>query len=591
MSAAMPRRVLAMLLVNYNRPVSMGSLIDELWESGPPRLARKTVQTYVYQIRRQLGDAGKTLIESRADGYVLRLAENELDLQQFDATVRHARAAMGDQDTAEALAMFREALGLWRGRALEDVEPGSALAARIEHIERQRTQAHAEAVDAAMKLGRYREVVDDLALLTREHPFHEGFHVQFMTALAGVGDRSRALDVFEGLRKRLGAELGLDPSDRLSDLHLALLTNAVRLAPGNTSSGRTRVLPAELPAVAVTPVGREDILTKLTGLRESRSKSPAVAVLTGQTGIGKTLLAVRAGHDLRADFPDGQLFARLGSGDPCTVLGSFLRSVGIAEHEIPPNLADRERLYRSSTADRRILVVLDDASDAAQVRPLLPAGSGCAVIVAARTRLAGLDGASVTTVGPLGPTEGVAMLASLLGADRVAREPETATRLVQLCEGLPLAIRAAAEKLLARPLWPIDELATRMEDPARRLQELVTGDHDPAERFEEAFHRFTPPYRWAFRRLVSLGTQPFTVEQSAAMLGVDSGSAECPLAELVAAHALMVVGIGEDGSTLFRFPELMRLHVLTHHDETRPPECLPTDVREWTGARIPAAAV
>jgi DNA-binding SARP family transcriptional activator len=587
----MPRRVLAMLLTNYNQTVSIASLIDELWETTPPRLARKTVQTYIYQLRKEFDASGRTLIESHGIGYAIRLAEDELDLAEFDGKVRLARTLLETRRGDDALGLFREALDLWRGSAMADIEPGAALAARIEHLEARRACVREEAFDVALALGRYREVVEELELLVRDHPLHEGFHAQLMTALAGTGNRSRALNVFEQLRDRLVAEIGLDPSDRVTELHARLLDDTVELFSDSSASVLAltsgAVVPAELPAAGTTLIGRDGELAAIRRCSGGAKGMPGIVVLTGQPGAGKTALAVRAGHQLRAEFPDGQLFAVLGAGgDAFTVLGSFLQAIGVPPGQVPDGLSGRERLYRSATADRKMLLVLDDVTDETQVMPLLPAGSECAVVITSRTRLLGLDGASVVTVDAMTEDEGLRLLASLVGEDRVARERDSAARLVALCEWTPLAIRAAAEKLTARPPWRIEKLVARMEDPAQRLQELVTGGNDPAVRFEDAVERLTPPYRWAFGRLCTIGPEPFTVEAAALVLDIDPAGAECPLAELVAAHLLRIFGVAGDGATLFQFPELLRLHVLSRQEAQPQPTDVPANVRQWTKARI-----
>ncbi|GAA1980707.1 hypothetical protein GCM10009799_02260 [Nocardiopsis rhodophaea] len=582
----------------------MNSLVDELWDASPPKLARKTVQTYVYQLRKELAaqGAGQRVIESRPQGYMIRLSPGELDYWDFQTAVDQGWEALRQGDSRAALDLLRGALALWRGPALADIGLGPLLSAQVAHLEGVRLRLQEEIIDVALRLGEYRGLIAELERLITANPLHEGFHAQLMMALAGRGDRSGALDVFQRLRARIADELGLDPSERLVDLQRELIQGTLEVAPAAelpaepaepAGKKAPRMTLAQLPPDCADFVGRRQELSAITGaFQRARGTAPAVMVVAGQTGAGKTTLAVRAGHLMRSDFPDGQLFASLsGPVEPFDVLGSFLRATGVPPDQIPEQLPERVNLYRSWTAERRVLVVLDDAAYVQRLTPLVPAGPDCAVLITSRVGLPGLAGASVVTVGPLPAEDGVQLLDRVAGGTRAASEPEAAHRLVALCDNLPLAVRAAGEKLAARPPWPVQKLVTRMLDSDRRLQELVTGQLNPSEWFENACLRLSPSYRWALLRLCSIGPVAFPLDQAAEVLGTDPGSAECPVAELVDAHLLRVVGTTDGGAALFRFPDLIRIHVLSRDDAQASAPTPPESVSQWTLERTRTATL
>ncbi|MCF4123373.1 winged helix-turn-helix domain-containing protein [Antribacter sp. KLBMP9083] len=595
MSAAMPRRVLAMLLLSHNQTVTVSSLVDELWGSHPPKLARKTVQTYIYQLRKHLDrpDARTSRIESSPLGYRLCVEPGELDLWEFKDAVQRGRAEVRGGDPVRALELWREALDLWRGPMLTDVHLGSLLEPHVAQIESDRIRLQEQLIDVALDLGEYRELLPELEKLAAANPLHEGFHAQLMTALSATGDRNGALTVFTGLRDRMVETLGLDPSARLTALQKAIIEGTLEHTPA-TTTGTPRpavwpvaVTPAQLPPDSADIVGRGRERNEVMGLcRQAGGTAPQVVVLAGTAGVGKTALAVHAGHALRPEFPDGQLFAGLGAVvDPFDVLEHFLRALGVPPAQIPDRLSERTSLYRSWTAERRLLVVLDDAVHVETLAHLIPAGPGCAALITTRVGLPGLAGASVVRVGPLPTADGVRLLRRVTGDARVAREPDAAARLVELSDNLPLAIRAAAEKLSARPAWTVEELVTRMRDGEHRLQELVTRRLDPGASFEDAYLRLAPAYRWAFWRMSTIRRAGFTLQDVADALGTSVASAECPVAELVDANLLTIVDTRPDGGTSYRFPELIRLHALSRGEPPRSP--VPADVRQWTahGAR------
>lgn len=596
-SAAMPRRVLAMLLLNYNRTVTVSSLVDELWDAHPPKLARKTVQTYIYTLRKHLDRPGAeaSRIESSPLGYKIRVEPGELDYWEFETAVQQGLAELRGGNPHGALERWRGTLGLWRGAMLADVRLGALLQPIVTRAEGDQLRLREQTIDVALRLGEHRDLLPELELLAATNPLHEGFHAQLMTALSGAGDRSRALTVFTELRDRMVTTLGLDPSAWLVELQKQIIEGTLDPAPlvqveaPRPADPFLTIAPAQIPPASGDFVGRRSERRELTALVHHRSagNAPRVVVLKGAAGVGKTMLATHMGHELRPEFPDGQLFASLGPVvDPFDVLEHFLLAFGIPKRQVPDTLSERTGLYRSWTSGRRVLVILDDAVHVETLSHLIPAGPRCAALVTTRVGLQGLAGAQRVKVGPLPVAHGVRLLGQVAGDSRVATEPGAAHELVHLCDNLPLAIRAAAEKLAARTSWRVGELVDRMSDRDQRLQELVTRRLDPSASLEDAYLRLAPAYRWAFRRLCAIDGPDFTMQDAARVLGTGLANAECPVSELVDASLLTVAGPRPDGQVTFRFPELVKLHALLRHEPAQALD-VPVDVRQWTstGAR------
>lgn len=589
-SASMPRRVLATLLLDHNKPVSVSSLIEELWSSNPPRLARKTVQTYIYQLRKQLDGSGvvTSRIESRPRGYIIHVEPEELDLAQFEVCILHARSRLQEGEEREALEAYSNALTLWRGSVLSDLELGPILEPQVAHLTNTRLKLHEDIIDVGLSLGEFKQYIPHIRQLAADNPLHEGFHAQLMTALAGSGDRTGALDVYAALRDRMVENLGLDPSESLARLHQRVIDGSIevqkeRLIPGSARTRPTQLLPAQLPVDSPRVVGRSDLVDSfVSALEIAQDGNIPVAVVTGMVGIGKTVFANHAAHIVKSRFPDGQLFACLRDlADPKEVLHSFLRAAGVAEVDIPARLDDRAALYRSWTANRRVLVLLDDVSSTDSVLPLLPAGPGCLTIVTSRVGLPGLPRAETVALEPLSVEGGLELLRDVIGDVRVEREISAAREIVGWCEYLPVAIRAAGEKLVARPPWSLRKMADRLSVPHGRLEELVTRHHDPRRALENAYLRLAPGYRWALHRLIELGPVEFTVMDAARQLRTQPAIAECPIAELVDAHQLLLLERGTGSEPVFKFPELLRLFVESKNDDEAASPTPPESIGQW----------
>lgn len=630
-SAPMARRALAVLLIHANRLVTTSALIEELWEDEPPRLARKTVQTYVYQLRRALQSAsGPTnRLETCPNGYRINLLVDELDLWEFERRVTQARRALGKGDALNVVATLRSALALWRGDPFAGLEAGPVLAARITQISEARISALELRIEAELQLGRHRSLLGELRQLTAAHPVHEEFTAQLMRAAYRADQRSMALDAFSRLRRNLVEDLGIDPSERLQKLQWDVLNEtleidqpAVRAEPvvlTAPAAGAAQPEPAPLapavpapaaalaahPAAAHRPpaqlpvdtadfTGRRAELARLEELAQPAAgarSAPRIVTVLGGAGAGKTALAVHAAHRLRELFPDGQLYARLHDDDdrpvrPAGVLRALLRDLGHPVVDLPDDTEELGRIFRNWSAERRLLVLLDDATSADQVAPLLPGGPGSTVLVTSRVRLPGLPGAATVELGPMETDEAAELFASLAGRQRVGADSAVARQVVRLTGNLPLAVRAAGEKLAARPMWSVTDLAARLAEEDHRIAQLRTGSFDVLARLASACARLDQTAYEALTLLSAAGGEPFTIARAATLLGVDVWSAEMLVGQLLDHCVAEMWREGPDAVPLFRIPVLIRLSVPVHAPATAALHVLP-------GAReraVPAAA-
>lgn len=572
-AAAMPRRVLATLLLHAHQAVTIPTLIDELWADDPPRLARKTVQTYVYQLRKALagGPTGalRQLLETRPHAYRILLEPGEFDVQVFEQRVHAGREALTSGNPEKAAMLLREALGLWRGDALMDLLPGPVLSAEASRLEDARRGALEHRVDADLLLGRHRDLLGELKALMIRYPAQEQFCAQLMLAAYRSGQRDEALAAYDRLRRLVVEHTGLEPSERLRRLHHEVLVDSPALAPDPRAPSGPAHAPAEIPAAPENLIGRAHDLARIGGAVRRRPDvaSPGLAVLCGPPGAGKSAIALFAAHRLRERFPDGQLFAALHTPagapvDPLEVLRSFLSAVG--DEQPPSRLEAAARRFRSWTADRKALILLDDAASAAQVAPLLPNGRGCGTLVTSRRLLPGLPGAAVVRLGPLDPGDAFQLLGLLVGEARVLKHPEAALELLELCDNLPLAIGVAAERLAARPLVGLPELAAALRMEETRLDELRVGGLDVGARMREAVRRLERADRQALRRLGALGAAGFDLDQAAKALGMDHRPAQHAVNRLLECCMLEESGGDPDhewpwSARRFRVPTLIRL--------------------------------
>ncbi|WP_214109635.1 AfsR/SARP family transcriptional regulator [Acrocarpospora catenulata] len=572
-----PRTLLAALLLEPGRVISVERLIDLLWPSAPPGSAQSLVQTYVSALRKELLAAGRgEVIETRAPGYLVRVRPGELDAEEFRTLVAEGRRRAADGDHEGAGAAFAAALRLWRGDALGGL--GDALRAEADRLAELRLSAVEERVTADLARNAQAEIVAELRSLVGEHPTRERLRGQLMVALYRLGMQAEALGVFRHGRDLLVDELGIEPGPELRAIHEAVLrADDAALgwtgtpAPRSAAKPAPRNVPETLPSLAQLPPeppdftgrGHEvELLGELLVPRAGSSSVP-VAVVSGQGGSGKSALAGHVGHRLAREFPDGQIHVELrGMSDapasPDEVLARLLRELGADPVNLPIGREERAARYRSLLAGRRVLILLDDAADERQVRPLLPGTPGPAVLITSRNRLAGLAGAVFTELAVLSEAESVELLTRIVGTERVGREPGAARRIVALCGHLPLAIRIAGAKLTSRRAWPLDLLAERLTNELRRLDELAVGDQEVRAGIELSYRALPGDARRGLRLLGLLGLPSFGAESVAALLGTSPEAAETLLEGLVDAQ-LVEHTVPSGGAIRYRLHDLVRI--------------------------------
>ena len=432
--AGRARLLLAVLLLHANRPVPADELVERLWDGGAPNpdRAKATLHMVVRRLRQALGEAN--VVRTTTNGYVAEVPPGALDLQVFRERVERGR--------------FAEALALWRGDPLSDVGSDWLRREHVVPLLEERLDVVVRRVDAELDAGRADGSVAELRALTRAHPLNERLWGRLMLALYRSGRQAEALTAYREIRVALADELGVDPSAELQDLF-------GRILRAEDVAAERAPVPRQLPPDVGGFAGRLEQLSELDGAMSSAVGS--VVAVTGSAGIGKTALAVRWAHRARSAFPDGQLFANLRGYDPAgplrseQVLARFLRALDVSAERVPESLDEMVALYRSLVADRRFLVVLDNAATAEQVRPLLPGTASCLVVVTSRNELRGLsalDGARALRLDVLTPAESAGLLrAAMAGAD-----PADLAELATLCGHLPLALRIAVANAAAHGL-------------------------------------------------------------------------------------------------------------------------------------------
>lgn len=482
--ALAPRQqvVLAMLLLEANRVVPVDRLIRAVWGEDPPPTAKAQIHICISSLRRLLGGIGVAgAIATRPPGYSISLPEEDLDLRAFERLARDGRAACAGERLAEAAQAYGAALALWRGDPLAGVssELVTSITARL--VER-RLRVIEEFSDVRLRLGDHHLLVDELSEVAAANPLHERLQAQFMVALSRAGRRTEALSCFRRTRDRFVEELGMEPGAELQRVMRMILSGDGEEQAGPKPLTDIANVPRQLPARIGDVVGRAELCIRARATLDAEpdvARGIRMVVLTGSAGMGKTALALHIAHEVCASFPHGQLFAQLsGSASPHELLEQFLRALGVTNTKIPDSLAERAAMFRSQLADRRVLVVLDDAADENQVRPLLPGGGGCGVVITGRRRLSALPGAEHLTVGPLDQDGAIELLGVMLGHQRVIAERESAHRLVELCGCWPFALHIVGARLANRLYWTIARMVERLEDSKLCLDELVHGPLD-----------------------------------------------------------------------------------------------------------------
>ncbi|MGW0883988.1 BTAD domain-containing putative transcriptional regulator [Streptomyces sp. NPDC002671] len=572
------RALLAALLLREGRTATAEELIDALWGEDRPSQGLAAVRTYASRLRKVL-DPG--VLVSESGGYAIRgLREGSLDLAVAQDLAAEAEKARSAGDLCHARELLGRALALWDGEPLTGV-PGPYAETQRVRLEEWRLRLLESRVDMDLEQGCHAEVVSELTALTAAHPLRERLRELLMLALYRSGRQAEALAVYADTRRLLAEELGVDPRPGLRELQQRILQADPGLAEPSGPVAEPAVVterPAQLPATVPDFTGRTAFVAELSEILNAasgaESRAMAVSALAGIGGIGKTTLAVHVAHQARFAFPDGQLYVDLqGSGaraaEPETVLGAFLRALGKADSAIPDSLEERAALYRSVLDGRRVLVLLDNARDAAQVRPLLPGTAGCAALVTSRVRMVDLAGAYLMDLDVMSPDEALSLFTKIVGEERVAGEREAALDVVAACGFLPLAIRIAASRLAARRTWTVSVLAAKLADERRRLDELQAGDLAVKATFELGYGQLEPAQARAFRLLGLADGPDLSLAAAAAVLDLPVEETEDLLESLVDASLLESAAPGR-----YRYHDLVRLYAraCAERDEWPPSE-------------------
>ncbi|MEV6920831.1 BTAD domain-containing putative transcriptional regulator [Amycolatopsis sp. NPDC051106] len=538
------RTLLAVLLLNANQHVHVDVLVEALWPERPPKSYASNLHTYLSRLRERIDGLR---VEHGPLGYRLCVEPDELDLLVFRSAVAEGQRA---GDALAASGHYRRALAQWRGPVLAGLHV-PRLDADVARLESERLAVFEDCVDAELTAGRHGELTGELQAMITEHPLRERLAAQLMIALHRAGRQGDSLEIYRRLRTTLIEELGVEPGAEVRRVHAAVLRGedpVPRMPPP--------VWPVcQLPPDIADFTGREAELAELTAVLGSGAGVP-LAVLTGEPGAGKSTLAVRAAHRLRARFPDGQLYVPLGR-DVGEVLADLLRALGVPGPAVPDDVRARAAVFRGRLTDRRVLVVLDDAGDPEHVRALLPGTPGCAVLVTSRQRLSGLAGAHRLSLGPLSDAEATELLNRLAGA-RVARERAEAGRIVAACARLPLALRIAGSRLAIRPHLRLGELADRLEDEVRRLDELTVSDLAVRSSIALSHEGLRPPARRAFRLLGRCKLVDLPAWAVTTLIG--EPDADEAVEELVEASLLEAREPDATGEGRYRMHDLVRLY-------------------------------
>nr|WP_052478853.1 AfsR/SARP family transcriptional regulator [Kibdelosporangium sp. MJ126-NF4]CEL20948.1 transcriptional regulator, SARP family [Kibdelosporangium sp. MJ126-NF4]CTQ95538.1 transcriptional regulator, SARP family [Kibdelosporangium sp. MJ126-NF4] len=566
---SIPRRrercLLAVLLLEQGRSVSAERLADLLWDGAPPSTAGTTLRSHISRLRATVHSDEVQLLK-HGPGYMVRTDPDRIDAHRFRTLVHQARAV---PDVEKRARLMRSALELWRGPVLVDIANGmirDRLGAGLEEL---RLETLDQRVVDDLSLGRHRELVAELREIAAAEPNRERFTAHLMLALYRSGRQADALAAYDESRRFLADELGLSPGGELRVLHERILRGDSALELPErvevpVAAAQQRTL-RQLPHDIVNFTGRGQELAHLRTVVDDAGSAPTIISIDGAPGTGKTTLAVHFAHQIADRFADAQLHLNLrgyGPGEPVTpgaAAETLLRGLGVGSELIPPNVEERSALLRSSLAGLQVLMLLDNARDADQVRPLLP-GTGSLVVVTSRNQLRGLsirDGAHRVTLNRLPADEAVELLGASVGAGRVDAEPAASARLVELCDHLPLAISIVAER--ADRSGSLAEVVHALEDEKARLDNLGTGEDDPDTDLRAALS-------WSYRALDHdaaamfrlMGLHPANdigLEAAAALANLSLSRAKASLDKLLATHL-----VEQRRGNRYELHDLMRLY-------------------------------
>ncbi|UED85788.1 AfsR/SARP family transcriptional regulator [Streptomyces profundus] len=570
------RALLAVLLLRRGRPVSVSELVDALWGDEPPQQAVAALRTYASRLRKSFGPRAAVLV-SQFGGYALRLdPHDQLDLDEVARIASAAEQAAGAGELTQAHELFGEALDLWDGEAIAGV-PGPEAEVQRTRLAERRLGLREQRLDVGLQAGLHADSISELTELTTTYPLRERLRELLMLALYRAGRQAEALAVYADARRLLIDELGVEPRAELSEIQQRILNADPGLnLPAQQSSAPTpSIRPAQLPAAVPDFTGRASFVAELGAqLSSAGGQVMAVSAVAGIGGVGKTTLAVQVAHAARDHFPDGQLYVDLqGAGaapaDPAAVLASFLRALGISDQSIPDGVDERAALYRSLLDGRRVLTLLDNARDAAQVRDLLPGTPGCASLITSRLRMVDLAGAHLVDLDVMSPDEALTLFTRIVGDERVRGERKAAMAVVGACGFLPLAIRIAAARLVARRTWTVSTLARKLSDERRRLDELKAGDQAVKATFELGYGQLEDEQARTFRLLGLTEGPDISLAAASALLNRDAETTEELLESLVDTSLVESAAPGR-----YRMHDLVRLfaRACAERDEQPPAE-------------------
>jgi DNA-binding SARP family transcriptional activator/tetratricopeptide (TPR) repeat protein len=574
LNAAMLRALLALLLHRPGQPLAVASIVEALWPGQPPATARKTVQVYVGRLRTALGEEER--IRHGPGGYVITVAPEELDALRFRALIDAGRDARRRGELAAADGLLTEALALWRGTPFADLDGADAVAHETRLLEDQWLAAQELRAAVRLDLRRHHEVVADLAGLLTAHPYQERLAAYLMLALYRSDRQSQALDLYRRTRTLLAEDLGIEPGPTMAWLQQAILRTDSRLGqisatdldqptapptPTGPPAPVAGAVPALLPPDVSGFTGRAHELASLDALIAGADQQPTAVVISavsGTAGVGKTALAVHWAHRARHRFPDGQLYVNLRGFDPAgTVMAPaeairrFLDALNVPPQRIPADPDAQINLYRTMLADKTMLVVLDNARDPDQVRPILPGALGCLVLVTSRNLLTGLIAAEAAHPLPLDlltHDEARDLLTRRLGPARAAAEPDGVDEIIAHCARLPLALAIAAATAATQPHLSLVTLAKQLRGSRDRLDALSTGD--------TAVTDVRAVFSWSYQALTPGAARLFR------LLGLHPG----PEISTAAAASLAAQPIDQVGPLL---TELTNAHLVTEHTPGR----------------------
>lgn len=552
--------LLAILVLGANRSFTGDDLVRAAWGDDAPSSGSKIIPPYIYRLRRSLGaDADGDVIQRLRDGYQLRIDPSAVDVTAMESLVEQGRQARDAGDLLSGRRLLSAALSRWHGEPLSAL-PGPFLASQRRRLLEERLGVLEERIAVDLALGRHAEVIAELSGLVVDNPLREHLVGMLMLALYRSGRQAEALEIYQSTREALRNELGLDPGAELRRLHTDVLRADPDLAAPATSAAEVSdqasplVLPphrqmirlpsprrssarrhtrravehpetaagADLPKRRDLPRDLSDFSGRSPELAAVTREDAPIVSITGMAGVGKTCLALRAAHLMAGRYPDGQVFLDLrghtAGCNPMTTteaLGALLKAVGVPSALIPVAPEEQAALWRSQVAGLRLLIVLDNAVSTCQVRPLLPGNAMCRVVLTSRQNLSGVDSSAHVPLSGLTVAEGVTLLERIVGRERVAAEPGTARQLVELCDGLPLAVRIAGVRLRNRPVWKLHHLVTRMRGAERRLGELNVHDRSVADAFAVSYDRLGPAEQHVFLSVARLPGQDFDAEAAA----------------------------------------------------------------------------